>query len=195
MRLVKLIGDPALPFHINSKETFDLIGGIGIVWWIGFVVFFLWGVMAAAAAGAPPKRENKQTKPIQIKPNKESEWSEMKQSKGNSKESINLLNWFVECRSVALLNERNGRAPRQRGSAAGNYERQRKAQQAKRNKFLFVGRCSWRSLIDCGAVLPPSINSLRFRHTAGQPNQTLQWNWMALNSISWSLIGDCAMFT
>jgi len=26
-----MIGDPALPFHINSKETFDLIGGIGIV--------------------------------------------------------------------------------------------------------------------------------------------------------------------
>ena len=32
------------------------------------------------------------------------------------------------------------------------------------------------------------------RHTAGQPNQTLQWNWMALNSISWSLIGDCALY-
>ena len=26
-----------LPFHINSKETFDLIGGIGRVGWFGLV--------------------------------------------------------------------------------------------------------------------------------------------------------------
>ena len=77
---------------------------------------------------------------------------------------------------------------------AGNYERQRKAQQAKRNKFLFVGRCSWRSLIDCGAVLPPSINSLRFRHNQQSTNFSFQFDFMALNEIKWRKVLICWMF-
>ena len=54
----------------------------------------------------------------------------------------------------------------------------------KRNKFLFVGRCSWRSLIDCGAVLPPSINSLRFRHKSFHSINSLNffsWRWKKRN--------------
>ena len=57
-------GHPAVIQSFLSKRNVGLKAG---VWWIGFVVFEFGWVMGAAAPMAPPKEENKQTKPIQIK--------------------------------------------------------------------------------------------------------------------------------
>ena len=142
-------------------------------------------VMAAAAAMAPPNEANaKRESNISL-------WVESTEWRKQAMKNKQFIDWFELVRQE--WSWWSGRAPRQRGSGACNYERRRKAQQAKRNKFLFVGRCSWRSLIDCGAVLPPSINSLRFRHTAGQPIQFLNqfsWRWKRIDG-NWLVTAPC----
>ena len=65
MKQLALIGDPAsFPFHINSKETFDLIGGIGRVW------FALLDSLPAAVMGGGTANGSAKEKPTQRnKPN------------------------------------------------------------------------------------------------------------------------------
>ena len=107
----RMIGDPALPFHINSKETFDLIGGIGIVWWMSWWLSLNLWVMGGATRQCSAKRRKQANQLIQIKLIKERE------RMNEDKAKVNLLmewkNWVKSinerCLCFGGMNERGSK--------------------------------------------------------------------------------------